>query len=267
QGAGITYKVPLWQPEHEYTSLDVAVSRKVQQGVTAFGTGVELNYNRRSQTDWQQTVFVKYLNENLEVTGQPEVRSQLGLGGVRVKKTQRDDLLKPTQGWLLAAEVQGARRGVISDQSLLRGKVNGKYLHTRGKRDRLLLSGALGSLEAQTFEELPRELRFFAGGQNSVRGYAFEGLGATNAQGAVIGGRHLIEASVEYEYPVQGKWSAATFVDAGNAFNDATDLTMKVGAGIGVRYQSPLGPMRADIAVPKDDPNDVHFYFSLGPDL
>lgn len=267
QGAGITYKVPLWQPEHEYTSLDVAVLRSAQEGFTALGTGVELNYNRRSPTDWQQTVFVKYVNETLDVSGQPEVRSQLGLAGVRVKKTQRDNLLNPTQGWLLAAEVQGAQQGVISDQSLLRGKVNGKYLHTRANRDKLLLSGALGSLASQSFEELPRELRFFAGGQNSVRGYAFEGLGETNAQGAVIGGRHLIEASVEYERPVHGKWSAATFVDAGNAFNNAAAMTMQVGAGVGVRYQSPLGPIRADIAAPKDNLSDVHFYFSLGPDL
>lgn len=267
QGAGVLYKVPLWQPEHEYASLDVSALRVVEDGFTSLGKAVELNYNRRTEGDWQQTLFVKYVHDTISITGEPPSRSQLGLLGARVKKTKRDNLLAPTQGWQLAAELQGAQRGIISDQSLVRGKVNGKLLHTFANRDKLLLSGALGSVASQTFAELPRELRFFAGGQNSVRGYAFEGLGPTNANNIVVGGRHLVEASVEYERPIHGKWSAAAFVDAGNAFDDVAKMAMQVGAGVGVRYQSPLGPIRADIAAPKDEPSNVHFYFSLGPDL
>jgi translocation and assembly module TamA len=72
---------------------------------------------------------------------------------------------------------------------------------------------------------------------------------------------------VEYEQPLKDAWSGAAFVDAGNAFDNTAHLTMNVGAGFGVRYKSPLGPIRADIASPKDDVGDVHFYFSLGPDL
>lgn len=262
-----TYKVPLWHPEHEYTSLSGGWQHTDNDDIASEGIKVGVDYNRRSQDDWQQTVFINYLDETTQVTGEPETRSQLTLGGVRVKKTKTDDLLFPTQGWQLAAEVQGAREGVLSDQSILQGKVNGKSLHTVEGGGKLIVQGSAGTTLSDELDEMPKSLRFFAGGQNSVRGYDFESLGETNAAGEVIGGKHLLTTSAEYEHSLQDKWSAAAFVDAGNAFDNTSNLSMKVGAGFGVRYKSPLGPIRADIAAPKDDPGDVHFYFSLGPDL
>ena len=262
-----TYKVPLWQPEHEYTSLSGGWQHTNTNDIESTALKVGVDYNRRSDDDWQQTVFINYLDETTQVKNAAETRSQLALGGVRAKKTKTDDLLFPTKGWQLAAQVQGAKKGLLSDQSIVQGKVNAKYLHTLEHGDKLILQGAAGTTLADDLEEMPKSLRFFAGGQNSVRGYDFESLGETNTAGDVIGGKHLLTTSVEYERPVQDKWSAAAFVDTGNAFNDAAELSMKTGAGFGVRYKSPLGPIRADIASPTDDPGDVHFYFSLGPDL
>lgn len=262
-----TYKVPLWHPEHEYTSLSAGWQHSDNTDIESEGIKVGLDYNRRSKDDWQQTVFVNYLDETTQVTGEPEIRSQLTLAGARVKKTHSDDLLFPSQGWQVTAEVQGAKKGLLSDQSVLQGKVNGKRLHTFAGGDKLILQGAAGTTLTNDLDEMPKSLRFFAGGQNSVRGYDFESLGETHAGGEVIGGKHLLTTSAEYEHPVQDNWSAAAFVDAGNAFDNAANLSMKVGAGFGVRYKSPLGPIRADIASPTDDPGDVHFYFSLGPDL
>ncbi|MGB3919221.1 MAG: autotransporter assembly complex family protein [Thiothrix litoralis] len=262
-----TYKVPLWHPEHEYTSLSGGWQHTDSDDIESTALKLGVDYNRRSADDWQQTVFINYLDETTKVVSEDETRSQLALVGGRLKKTKTDDLLFPTQGWQLAAEVQGAVKGVLSDQSLLQGKVNAKYLHTLERGDKLILQGSAGTTVTSDLDEMPKSLRFFAGGQSSVRGYDFESLGETNTAGDVIGGKHLLTSSVEYEHPVQDKWSAAAFVDAGNAFDDAADLSMKVGAGFGARYKSPLGPIRADIASPTDDPGDVHFYFSLGPDL
>ncbi|MGB5600270.1 autotransporter assembly complex family protein [Thiothrix lacustris] len=267
QGGGITYKVPLWQPEHEYTSLDVDFLNVDEEGFKVLGSSVELNYNRRNKNDWQQTVFVSYVNEMIDIEDLPEVRSQLTLLGARLKKMQSDNLLQPSKGWQVTAEVQGANKDLLSDQSLWRAEASGKYLNTLANSDKVLLGATIGSSQAQVFDELPRELRFFAGGQNSIRGYDFESIGGSTDEGVVLGAEHLVTVSTEYERPIQGNWSAAAFVDAGDAFNDAADLSMKVGAGFGARYKSPLGPIRADIASPTDDPGDVHFYFSLGPDL
>ena len=92
-------------------------------------------------------------------------------------------------------------------------------------------------------------------------------MGEKNDAGEVVGGKHLLTTSVEYEHSVAEKWSVAGFVDAGNAFDNTANLSLKVGAGFGARWRSPLGPVRADIASPRDNLGDVHFYFSLGPDL
>ncbi|UOG93280.1 MAG: autotransporter assembly complex protein TamA [Candidatus Thiothrix sulfatifontis] len=262
------YKVPLWQPEHEFASLSGGVRHTDNNGIESEALKLGLDYNRRNRHDWQQTVFINYLDETTRVTSSgTETRSQLTLGGVRVKKTETDDLLFPTRGWQVAAEVQGAAEGVLSDQSVLQGKLSGKYLHTLDNRDKLILQGAAGTTLTNDLDDMPKSLRFFAGGQSSVRGYDFESLGETNAAGDVLGGKHLLTTSVEYERPVVDNWSAAGFVDAGDAFDNTANLTMNVGAGFGVRYKSPLGPIRADIAAPTDDLGDVHFYFSLGPDL
>lgn len=262
-----SYKVPLWEPEHEYASLSGGVRYTDNNGIESEAFKVGVDYNRRNDNDWQQTVFVNYLDESTRLNSGDETRSQLTLGGVRVKKTKTNDLLFPTQGWQVAAEVQGAAEGVLSDQSVLQGKFNGKYLHTLERGGKLILQGTAGSTLTNELDEMPKSLRFFAGGQSSVRGYDFESLGETNTAGDVVGGKHLLTTSVEYEHPVVDNWSAAAFVDAGNAFDNTAHLTMNVGAGFGVRYKSPLGPIRADIAAPKDDLGDVHFYFSLGPDL
>ncbi|SDZ76215.1 autotransporter secretion outer membrane protein TamA [Thiothrix caldifontis] len=262
-----SYKVPLWEPEHEYASLSGGVRYTDNNGIESEAFKVGVDYNRRNDNDWQQTVFVNYLDETTRLNSGDETRSQLTIGGVRVKKTKTDDLLFPTQGWQVAAEVQGAAEGVLSDQSVLQGKFNGKYLHTLERGGKLILQGTAGSTLTNELDEMPKSLRFFAGGQSSVRGYDFESLGETNTAGDVVGGKHLLTTSVEYEHPVVDNWSAAAFVDAGNAFDNTAHLTMNVGVGFGVRYKSPLGPIRADIAAPKDDPSDVHFYFSLGPDL
>ena len=262
-----TYKVPLWQPEHEYASASGGWQHTSNNDIESEGIKLGVDYNRRTDSDWQQTVFVNYLDETTRVSSGGETHSQLTLGGVRAKKTKTDDLLFPKGGWQLAAEAQGAVQDVLSDQSVLQGKVNGKYLHTLDGGDKVIAQGTLGTTLTNDLNEMPKSLRFFAGGQGSVRGYDFESLGESNAAGDVIGGKHLLTTSVEYEHPLQDAWSGAAFVDAGNAFDNTAHLTMNVGAGFGVRYKSPLGPIRADIAVPKEDTQDVHFYFSLGPDL
>jgi len=120
------------------------------------------------------------------------------------------------------------------------------------------------------FDNLPKRLRFFAGGGNSIRGYAFESLGTVkeiNGEDKVIGGKQLLNLSLEYQHPITDEWSAAVFVDAGNAFDDWSNYDVKVGVGFGARYRSPIGPVRIDIGFPKDDLKDPHLYLSIGSDL
>lgn len=267
QRLGGAYKVPLWEPEHEHAVASVEWYHSDNGDIKGRGLGLGLDYNRRTESEWDQTLFIEYVDETTQADGEEAIDSQLTLVGARVKRTKRDDLLFPTKGWQVDAEVKGAHESLLSDQDLLQAKVRGKYLHTLDNKNKLIMQGQVGTTITGDLNEMPKSLRFFAGGQNSVRGYAFESLGETDADGDVIGAKHLLTASVEYEHIVKDNWSAAAFVDTGNAFNEWDDIGAEVGAGVGVRYKSPLGPVRADLASPLDNPSDVHFYFSLGPDL
>jgi len=122
---------------------------------------------------------------------------------------------------------------------------------------------------------LPKSLRFFAGGGNSVRGFDFESLGERNSSNRNRGGKQLIDLSLEYQHPINESWSAAVFVDSGNAFDDFDDIGLKVGVGFGARWKSPVGPVRIDIGFPlsinnnasDDDSRDPKLYLSVGSDL
>jgi translocation and assembly module TamA len=131
----------------------------------------------------------------------------------------------------------------------------------------LLLRAEAGQLWDDVFDDLPPSVRFFAGGDDSVRGYGYETLGPVNELDEVIGGTRLFTASVEFEKQIRPSWSVAFFADTGNAFN-STDPDLRSSIGIGARWQSPLGPVRVDIAEPLDGPDrGARLHITLGPDL
>jgi translocation and assembly module TamA len=139
-------------------------------------------------------------------------------------------------------------------------------------RARLLLRAEAGLTEYADFDELPASIRFFAGGDSSVRGYDYQSLGPTDDNGDVSGGPQLLVGSAEVDYRVWRKWAVAAFIDAGNAFYlDDTpsfgDINFARGVGVGLRWLSPLGPIRFDVAKALDVNQSVRFHLSMGPDL
>ncbi len=101
-----------------------------------------------------------------------------------------------------------------------------------------------------------------------MRGFRYQSLGTKDEEGNVIGGEALLVASLEYEYRFRPKWGIAAFYDTGNAFHDFSGLSLAQGAGVGIRWLSPIGPVRADVAYGLSDPNHpIVFHLNIGPDL
>jgi translocation and assembly module TamA len=223
-------------------------------------------YARTTSSDWKQTAFLTYLLETTQEGDNNPTKSHLTLLGVEVEKTKADNYLFPLNGWHPKGKVHGAIDKLLSDQSILQFEISTKLITKLGK-GRLLTRLDLGATLVGDFESLPKSLRFFAGGGQSVRGYSFNSLGAKNTDGDIVGGKHLLVGSVEYDYPVLDKWSVAVFVDAGNAFNDWKSSDLKLGAGIGARWNSPVGPVRIDIGFPENRISDPHLHLSIGADL
>jgi translocation and assembly module TamA len=137
--------------------------------------------------------------------------------------------------------------------------------------DRLVLAGRakLGVLLGPDLAQLPPDRLYFAGGGGSVRGYAYRGIGVNQPDDTVTGGRYLLEGSAEARYRINGEWGAVAFVDGGYVAADSFPGIdqLRLGAGIGVRYYTSLGPLRADIAFPlnrQDGDPDYALYVGIG---
>lgn len=220
----------------------------------------------KRSNDWIQTASITLLLDETQVENEDANKSNLLLFGVGLEKTKLNSLLFPTDGWLVKLEAKGAVEKILSDQSVFQLKATGKKLKKIGKGS-VLGRLSLGTTIVDNFDDLPKSLRFFAGGGNSVRGYSFEGLGNVNSEGSVIGGKQLLTAGLEYQHPVVKDWSAVAFVDAGNAFSNWSDPDLKIGYGFGARWRSPVGAVRIDIGFPEDDFSNPHLYLNVGSGL
>ncbi|MBI2782644.1 MAG: outer membrane protein assembly factor [Gammaproteobacteria bacterium] len=265
QSALIEYLVPLTDPLTDNLSFtlradqldtDSRESSLLIAGVAR--TGV--------RAGWTETLGIRAEQEDFRVGGESG-RTTLVLPYGSWNRSRANDRLFPTRGWRIGFDVLTSLESLGSDIHFLQGRVAGKYIAPLGDAGRLLLRGQAGTTLTDGFDKMPPSKRFFAGGDQSVRGYQFEELGPTNAQGRVEGGRHLLVGSLELEHHIAGRWSGAAFVDAGNAINRVGD-PLRTGVGIGVRARTPIGPIRVDLARGLDNP-DANFliHISLGPDL
>ncbi len=266
--SGVTAQlvVPRTKPDDDSLIYTIKWERDSQKGIS---NSIELGgkFTRKLENDWIQTAKISYLLDKTQFKNEAANRSNLLLFGVGLEKTKADNILFPKDGWHVKMELQGAHEVLLSDQTLLQFKGTAKRIKTLGK-GKILARATVGSTLYGTFDELPKSLRFFAGGGNSVRGYGYRDLGDSNAEGEVIGGRQLLTASLEYQHPVADGWSAALFVDTGNAFDQWNDPALKLGYGVGARWHSPVGPVRIDLGFPEGGSiSDYHLYLNVGSEL
>jgi translocation and assembly module TamA len=199
--------------------------------------------------------------------GDDEGISTLLLPGVGYSYLKSDNRLDPNRGYRVQFEVAGAQEGLGSDASLVHGEVSLRGLITLAERHRFLGRVQVGGTVTDDYASVPPSLRFFAGGDQSVRGYDYQSLSPTNSQGDRIGGRYMLAVSGEYQFSLTPTWRLATFADHGNAFNSLEIPSLKSGVGVGIRWVSPVGPLRLDLAHPLDGTSGLRLHFSMGPEL
>jgi translocation and assembly module TamA len=215
---------------------------------------------------WSQTFYVNYQQERFTV-GDEKGRSNLFMPGTSWTRIRSDDRIFTTHGYRILVDLRGAHETLFSDTSFLQLRLFSKFIQGVGKSGRFILRGEGGTSLVRKFEEIPASVRFFAGGDQSVRGYAYHSLGPVDENGDVVGGKHLLVGSVEYEHLLYGKWSVALFYDIGNAF-DSISTSYKRGTGLGVRWRTPIGPIRLDLASALSKPgNPLRIHLTIGPDL
>ncbi len=258
------YMIPGKDPRSDQYVLRAGLSDEETEGKDS--TKAVLGFSRRRQDGpWIKTLSLDFERETFRI-GSTERTSTLLIPGIDWTRIDAENRLDVDKGSRLSLRLRGAYEGLLSDVSFLQPTVSTKWIRSFGERHRVLLRGDAGTTWVSGFDSLPSSLRYFAGGDQSVRGYALDSIGPRDAEDEVIGGRHLLVGSVEYEYAFRDKWSVAAFVDAGDAFDDVPEP--KVGVGFGLRWQSPVGPIRVDLASGLNEPGDtIRLHLTIGPDL
>lgn len=222
--------------------------------------------NKRLDNDWERAIGLRVQHDVFSL-GEASGESTLLIPSLTLQRLTADDRIDPSVGYRLMLDVQGAARGVISTVDFARVMTHAKGVYTVYDRHRLLGRLSLGAVATNEFDDIPPSLRFFAGGDQTVRGYGYQELSPKDRNGESIGGRYLMTSSVEYQYEFIDKWRVAAFVDHGNAVNSLED-PLKTSVGAGIRWVSPIGSIRVDIAKSLSDPDEgFRIHFSMGPEL
>lgn len=225
--------------------------------------------------DWILEAGVHYRRERFDdpATGNAVAWSTLVYPQLSATWRVSDDPLYPRRGQSLRLELRGGHTGLGADMDFLQARVEAGFIRSLGWRNRVLLRAEAGTTVTDRFPDFPPSLRFYAGGDRSVRGYGYRDIGqyfvGLDGRRYVFGGKHLLVASAEFERMFTREWGGAVFVDAGDAFDSRDGFDAQVGVGVGVRWRSPVGPVRLDVAhgLGDDARQSVRLHLTIGPPL
>lgn len=266
----VDYIIPGKDPARDQYSLTGEVIDRSYEELdsTLYRTSIR---DTRHYDTWQRSYQLSYLREDFRFGSAIRETSSFLVPSAEVSYVSSH--LDPSNrnlvdsGFRLSARLQGASDSALSSASFVSLTLSGKAVYSINQHWRLLARAELGGMSTDEFDEISPSLRFFAGGDHSVRGYAYQQLGPTNAEGVVVGGRYLGVASAEIDYLVAPNWRVALFTDFGNSGLDWS-MTWKQTYGVGVRWLSPIGPVRLDVAQAVDEPDKPwRLHLTIGPDL
>ena len=261
----VKYIMPSHYPSTWVTTLQVGFARlePVTYTTDKFVLGPSFSHMRRRV---RETIAFSYEFENFTV-GADTGKSHLFLPSVGWRKARTDDPIFALKAWSLSWQMQGAADWLGSTTSMFQVDVVARGVRKIFPRSRLIGSVQLGKTWTNHFRELPPTIRYFAGGERSLRGYEWQSLGPVDDEGDVIGGEILALGSVEVDYYPLQSWGLAAFFDFGNAFESGFSNDPAYGTGLGLRWRSPVGLFRIDYGVGLNPSNNGQLHLMIGPDV
>ena len=249
-GASAEYRIPQGHQPGEYLSFSGAA----EQDNLAYGSsrdyrlGLALN---RTGGPWKRIYYLRFHRSLFDFNEGEDNAVSLLTPGLSLARQWLDDPAYARTGLAVFLDTHGAQKAVLSDATFVQARTVVKGALPLGRRARFLGRVEFGATAVSGFANLPPDERFFAGGDQSVRGYGYQTIGAgRDDNGGTIGGRFLNVFSVELEQGFRGSaWGAAAFVDAGG-IGDAPNPRLEYGVGAGARYRAPFGSVQIDLAHP-----------------
>ncbi|AGE84802.1 autotransporter assembly complex protein TamA [Cronobacter sakazakii] len=269
QQLDFSYKMPLLKnPLEQYYLVQGGFKRTDLNDTEADSTTLAVSRYWDLSSGWQRAINLRWSLDHFTQANVTHT-TMLLYPGVMLSRTRSRGGLMPTWGDSQRYSIDYSDSAWGSDVDFVVLQAQNVWIRTLYDKHRFVARGNLGWIETNDFERVPPDLRFFAGGDRSIRGYKYKSISPKDDDGKLTGASKLATGSLEYQYNVTGKWWGAVFVDSGEAVNDIKQSNFKTGAGVGVRWQSPVGPIKLDFAVPVGDKEEhgLQFYIGLGPEL
>ena len=240
-------------------------------GYERLGLGAGWQGRRDPITLSGRVVFAEERTKLLRRDRFPDARQTMLYPELTATYRRVEDPLNPDDSLQLTVALRaGVIEAASNRQRFAQLEIGAQWLHSLGDSQAVILRGEAattaydGSLESLAF---PASLRYFAGGDRSIRGYGYREIGP-RFEGETLGGLHRIVASAEYQYFFTEEWGAAVFVDAGDVFNTRRAFDPKIGVGVGARWRSPVGLVGVDVAQGLDEAagggTRLHLSFGVG---
>lgn len=238
------YRIPMRKPGTDYFRITgdykwEDTDTSFSEYISASGSAVYgIKY-------WLRTTSLSWLKERFAV-GSDVNKSDLLIPGINFtfnpEEKRKDIIHKPR--WHFDVNLKGSSTELASDVSYLQGRVYTELRYRFARKFNVVSRVDMGASVVDEFANLPVSQRFFAGGDNSIRGYDYKSLGPVDENGDVVGGTHLFVWSVEAQYLFKPKWDVAVFYDSGNAFDKDQQWEPEQGAGVGIGWIFPFGSAR-----------------------
>lgn len=261
-----TYKIPLDNVLDDYYQLIGAIRYVDNHDTisTEYHLGVERHWN--FDQVWDGVASVRLLYEDYNQGAFETGSAFMVIPGVSIDRTRLRGGSWPTWGDKQLLKLEYSDPALGSDTRLAKLRGRSAWIRTFADDHRGLARLDAGAIWAEKVEDIPPSMRFFIGGDSTLRGYSYESISPRDSEGQQIGGEFMLASTLEYQYRLTGNWWGALFYDYGSSWSDTPDW--QAGAGVGIRWASPVGPIRLDFAWGLDKPDDrFQIHFVLGPEL
>ena len=263
-----SYKIPLEDAHQNFALLQTGFQRKDNEDTDIQKFTLQIKRLKKLSNLWERAYLISFEYEEFR-QGLQRDTTKLILPGISFVRDRTRGGLNVHWGDTLQFYLEISDPIWASDVRLAKIRARNKWVRTAGERHqhKVLIRADLGAILVDSIFDVPSSLRFFTGGDQTIRGFSYESIAPVDPLGFLIGGKYLTVGSLEYDYLLFKKWRVATFIDAGTATNDFSE-PLSVGSGVGIRWITPVGPLRLDLAFALSEPgNPWMIHFSMGPDI
>ncbi len=214
---------------------------------------------------WVVNAGVNLREETYQEQQETKFRKTLIVPGVGATWIHASEEPRQTSGYRFETGITFSHEMWASEVNFVQAYSRVKGIFSPIERGRFIARAEIAGTLMDDINALPPSVRFYTGGDNSVRGYGYNTIGIEKENGEITGGGKLIVGSIEYDHLILKSWSLSTFYDIGDAFNENPNY--RKAWGVGVRWYSPVGPLRLDVAFPENSADDFRIHVSVGADL